>query len=514
MNCATIEPLLAVRDELTYAQAQQVQVHLTTCAGCRARWQAINQARRVLQRLPVATSEPPARVATTLMPRFHRRAVRLPWMGRGGLVALAGVLALVVALSSVLLRADSPPSVGAPADAPAITPSAAAMRAASAVAYVQNGALWVVTLPDGEPVQLLPGGVRGWPHWSPSGDWLSVCTAERLTVLRADGSDTRELGPCNGRWLPSGDTLLVTDESGATRQWDLATGRAAPVTEPAGVWSPDGRQQVVVRQELLGTVDAANAPERTVSLWRMNRDGSDAVKLFSPGSPASYGLKLAGWVGDQILFWPVANFSESLLADGAPLQALPASGGTPRTLVPAMLTGESRLAFGPGEQLAVVAGGDRQSWTNKRIAMVDLANDVVRLLTPPEQAAVMPAWSPDGQQITYVAGPDVGPVGGGEPARAALAQRRIWTMRADGSEARVLTSDPVYRDELPHWTRDGQWLVFVRLDGQDRLSLWRMRPDGSELARIADDLGDDTTTDERWFGFYGTVDWSQLVAVR
>ena len=45
-------------------------------------------------------------------------------------------------------------------------------------------------------------------------------------------------------------------------------------------------------------------------------------------------------------------------------------------------------------------------------------------------------------------------------------------MNADGTEAHRLTTDARYRDESPHWTSDGRYILFLRMDNQNRTSLW------------------------------------------
>src|SRR3989442_3957866 len=63
---------------------------------------------------------------------------------------------------------------------------------------------------------------------------------------------------------------------------------------------------------------------------------------------------------------------------------------------------------------------------------------------------------------------------------AILGQPRLfrlwcWIMNADGSRKRRLTSDSRYRDECPQWSRDGQYILFTRLDEQDKAGVWSVR---------------------------------------
>ncbi len=57
------------------------------------------------------------------------------------------------------------------------------------------------------------------------------------------------------------------------------------------------------------------------------------------------------------------------------LWAVPASGGLPRQLLPEMLANDDFLALSPdGKALAIVAGGGRETWSNKQLIVLDLAS--------------------------------------------------------------------------------------------------------------------------------------------
>jgi TolB protein len=79
----------------------------------------------------------------------------------------------------------------------------------------------------------------------------------------------------------------------------------------------------------------------------------------------------------------------------------------------------------------------------------------VRRLTHLGGGAGSPAWSPDGSRIAFVRG------------RAPQADE-IWTMGADGSGARAVTSGCTRRchsDAAPTWSPDGRQIVFERAYG-------------------------------------------------
>ena len=107
----------------------------------------------------------------------------------------------------------------------------------------------------------------------------------------------------------------------------------------------------------------------------------------------------------------------------------------------------------------MVAGDGQQTWSGKRIVLVAPDASSYRFLTTPEVAASMPAWSPDGSQIAYVASPDLG----ADSGREALMRRRIWVMGPDGTNPHQLTDGEDFRDDAPMWSADGESILFARL---------------------------------------------------
>jgi Tol biopolymer transport system component len=157
--------------------------------------------------------------------------------------------------------------------------------------------------------------------------------------------------------------------------------------------------------------------------------------------------------------------------------------------------------------MVLTVGAGRETWTNKRIALVDLKANSWEYLTGETVSAFSPSFSSDGRQIAYVAAPDAGHISGGDAAEAAAAQRRIWVMDADGSNQRALTGDPTYRDERPLWSLDGSYLLFTRLDENECASLWLM----STVDGVPRQLIEELTPAPASFGYYNYVDWSELL---
>jgi Tol biopolymer transport system component len=80
-------------------------------------------------------------------------------------------------------------------------------------------------------------------------------------------------------------------------------------------------------------------------------------------------------------------------------------------------------------------------------APVNLTGDL-----PSGVAPSPPAWSPDGTRIAFV---EMNSGAGGTTAR-------IWTMRADGSDKRMVTSTTTGFDASPSWSADGTRIAFLR----------------------------------------------------
>jgi Tol biopolymer transport system component len=172
------------------------------------------------------------------------------------------------------------------------------------------------------------------------------------------------------------------------------------------------------------------------------------------------------------------------------------------------------LAFSPKRpEILVVSGGYRDTWTNKQIISVNPVTGQSSALTNRKVAVASIAWSPDGESIAYSAGPDAGPLSGGNPAKQALSQRHIWIMKANGQQARQLTSDSQYRDEHPIWSKDGRYLLFTRMDGQDNVSVWGMEPTGGVPTKLVDAImGGVSRNGDAWFGYYGHIHWETYLS--
>jgi Tol biopolymer transport system component len=394
------------------------------------------------------------------------------------------------------------------------------------IAYVKPGSLWVKALPDDKPQEIVSGGAYHTPRWSPSGTWLAYYRgSSQVRLTRPQDHESlvlhQALPITRFAWSPKEDRVAYL-ASGTL--WSITPEKPEPTLLASHkledgeikefVWGAAGEWLVYSC-----VVPVSGKKQKfgwKEEVWRISPSGKERDKILEttpdheakPGFPQLAGV-LSG--GTLFLFWQGEEVSVSLLADGAPLYALPFSGQKPRKLSEDMLIFDDFLArSSTGNFLVIVEGAGRETWANKSIVRIDLATSTRSVLTSPETAAVFPTLSPDNEHIAYVAAANcttTEPCGVSEAETAALPQRKIWVMCNDGSDKRPLTHHPFYRDERPAWSADGTHILFARVDRQGRASLWLMASDGSALALVADALSPADAL-EPWVGYYGYVRWS------
>ncbi len=387
-----------------------------------------------------------------------------------------------------------------------------------------------MSLPDGKPRRLttdanLPDGSGQPPQWSPSGDWLLL----NETVYYVDDGKQRDAKGC-AAWSPVTDELVCNDND------DIVVESAdGSQLQPLGLnrggddltWSPDGGRlaYVVNGPAEFGHYDDGSV-YRTSSLWVVNRDGSDNHALVqTPGTDLDGAqIMIDGWSedGSELHFFADPFFSASAISDGLPYYEISSDGSAlPRLLVDWGHTGlltqdDFRGGETADDRLLLTSGGYRTTWSNKRIALLDGGDGSLTYLTPPDEAAFSPSLSPDGRMIAYVSAPDIGDVPGGNAARDGMNQRHIWIMDADGSNMRRLTHDEGYREERPIWSSDGTQVLFTRMDGEDDTSVWLADVATGDATKLADISflapGDAAPNLLIWFGYFGYVNWDQIVA--
>lgn len=99
-----------------------------------------------------------------------------------------------------------------------------------------------------------------------------------------------------------------------------------------------------------------------------------------------------------------------------------------------------------------------------------------------------PAWSPDGTQISFSRAyysPDSPPT------------NDIYVANADGTNQTQIAHADGERDFTAMWSPDGAWLAFMRYLADNTISVYMVRPDGSDIHRLISDL-DVQTSSPQW----------------
>ena len=172
-------------------------------------------------------------------------------------------------------------------------------------------------------------------------------------------------------------------------------------------------------------------------------------------------------------------------------------------------------AYSPDRRRIAFVRGNGLNQDGTEIALVDADGSGLRTIfrQPADEQRIAGwaplQWSPDGSRVAFfVYGPTIGvlDVRTGRVAWITGAQRPSWspdgrrlafegsesypyqleTAAADGSDRRPL-GPPTYRITPPVWSPRGVWLVFGAEYANSGFDLYRIRPDGSGLRRLAHD---------------------------
>jgi Tol biopolymer transport system component/predicted Ser/Thr protein kinase len=155
------------------------------------------------------------------------------------------------------------------------------------------------------------------------------------------------------------------------------------------------------------------------------------------------------------------------------------AGETATASVPTPTLTPDRIILGGGGNLAFVS--DRGDGKTLQIWTMDIFMDnqslifhgEPRQLTHTEGDKNQPAWSPDGNQIAFVA------PGGGRNGLD------IWVMKADGSDVTNLTNKP--GDEFdPAWSPDSTLIAYTKPTEEDSPLLYLMRRNGSDVQLLSE----------------------------
>jgi Tol biopolymer transport system component len=388
---------------------------------------------------------------------------------------------------------------------PGARPCRSALHGLGEIAVVARGRLELAD-PARCRVSVSRAPGAGEVRFSPDGRWLAYAplqygvTASPVLVPLHGGAVRAPLGRhiIAWTWGPRGallygvtgtGSLVAAAPGGPLRT--LATGIDTGFYGAAGplVVAPDGSSVAVDRS----TCAAPNGEIDTVNL----DTGARTVVIRRAGEF----LTLAGFSPDGrwLLYWGTTICSASLAADGWPLYAVPASGGSPIKVVRSMLLYDDFLSW-CGSELVAAAGPDRETELASKLLSVSPPAWHRRIVQRARGLSwVSPACAPGGRVFAAAAGPSHEGIFG-------LEHRSIWLLHAgSGAVIRRLTLAPSAEqsDEAPRVSRDGRWIMFVRtrvVPSGSRDTLEVVRTSGGPPVPILDFSSGD-------FSYYDHFDW-------
>jgi Tol biopolymer transport system component len=210
-----------------------------------------------------------------------------------------------------------------------------------------------------------------------------------------------------------------------------------------------------------GTSQAATTPS---AISRLTHDPANAVR--PAWSPDNHGIAF-----------------ESNRDGPSHIYVMNAYGSQPRALTNGASDDRHPVWSADGQSILY----DSSDGTRQDIWSVGVADGSRKQLTRVDGLADYAALSPDGQRLAFYVYKDM--------------TLNLWSARADGSDARPLTTDladarrhePTMAWRQPGWSPDSQWIAYTGGDGK---SIWIMRQDGSDGRSV---VADGETNHFPWF---------------
>jgi len=375
------------------------------------------------------------------------------------------------------------------------------------VAFLRGGALDVVDLNGCKTRVLVRSHASGPVQFSFDGLYVAFnggfVATQGGAVVRTQGA---------GTWSPTRDLL-----ADGTKRGGLVLVRPnGPIRRllPDGwgvltfAFSRDGRTLAVSRSHYSSPAVPASTWHQEI--WLVNVATGRKRLIFKLNPPALAPAWLQGFSPDDrwLLFWEDSQNSASLAADGLPLVALPLAGGKP-VHIANELDHQDFLAWCNGALVYVIDRGGREVtlgdgiavarpplWHSQTVLPMDGKTSWNAIACPTAAAAAR-----GGGGLIVAGGPtnDDSPFG--------HERRSLW-MAPAGPRAvprRLTQTDPPagQTDELPMWSGDGRWILFVRTKPGGIAAtgaLYALDPFGGNLVGPIATIG-------RASNYYGSYSW-------
>jgi hypothetical protein len=284
--------------------------------------------------------------------------------------------------------------------------------------------------------------------------------AERLTAtavappVSAEGtpSPTATATPLPPNWVtPIIVTNTPTPESQATAIWQaqVATAQAIVIgtatATPPNVWTatptplPSPTPQIVPFDSLTPTATATPTPGAIPDILR------GKILFYSDRLGAQTSLMVMDPDGGNVFVW---------------------TGGGDEWIYQQAVKNED---VSPGGERKVIVS-DRQI-TSLQLWTIDLATNFHQQITNLSDVAYDPAWSPIDDRVVFVS--------------PYLGNDEIFVINADGTGLTQLTFNQWEWDKHPSWSPDGSQIIFWSNRETQRMQIWAMNADGSNVRNLS-----------------------------
>jgi dipeptidyl aminopeptidase/acylaminoacyl peptidase len=369
------------------------------------------------------------------------------------------------------------------------------------IAFVRDGALAVVDLRNCRTRVLVPANVVGPLQFSADGRYIAFGGG----FVPTGGGPVRRT-PAPGVWSPKAELLVTPTARGGAQLFspDGTMQRLIPDGWGASsfAFSPDGVSLAVSR-----SLFPKGRPPYHQEIWLFDLKSGARRKLFRVRGDAPASPKLAAFSpsGRWLVFWE--EIGASLDADGAPLLAVPVAGGRAVLISPRQLIYRDFMTWCGNRLVFVLNHGGRQVTLGDGIAATAPPQWHVQTIL---RAGGRTSWNSvacpaaQGREKLVVAG---GPSSGDSPF--GHEHRSLWLLHPRRGAKPALLSHTVppagETDELPMWSRDGRWILFVRTKGAGAVGkLYAIDP-------VRDKLVGPITGVGRTGNYYGAYGWSNQI---